>query len=188
MFFTKKIHQYLVYLIMYRICHSFRKNRNPCLCKKINIKNYDCDKNYRITIFFLRPSEFAYSSCNWPGDILENEIRNSHLPTLSSKFLNINLNWTLKYTVFFRNLNCESINYFNNFKGISNTFGRILIGYLGGLKQINRLYLYSFLLTLCGIATIIEPFFTNFIGLFMYSIAFGFFSGRLYANKIFYAG
>jgi len=71
-------------------------------------------------------------------------------------------------------------------KGISNTIGRIVIGYLGGLKKVNRLYLYSLVLTLCGIATIIEPFFTDFIGLLVYSIAFGFFSGECNFLEIFY--
>jgi len=62
--------------------------------------------------------------------------------------------------------------------GISNTFGRIVIGFLGGLQKINRLYLYSTALTICGIATIVEPFFTDFIGLLVYSCLFGFFSGK----------
>ena len=34
------------------------------------------------------------------------------------------------------------------------------------------------MLTICGIATIVEPFFTNFIGLLVYSCLFGFFSGK----------
>ena len=71
-------------------------------------------------------------------------------------------------------------------QGLSNTFGRIIIGYLGGLKKINRLYLYGTVLTICGIATIVEPFFTEFIGLFIYSIIFGFFSGKL--NEYFICG
>ena len=62
--------------------------------------------------------------------------------------------------------------------GISNTFGRIIIGYLGGLRKINRLYLYGTVLTLCGIATTIEPFATGFVGMMAYAITFGVTSGQ----------
>jgi predicted MFS family arabinose efflux permease len=62
--------------------------------------------------------------------------------------------------------------------GISNTVGRLVIGYLGGLKKINRLYLYASVLTICGIATVLEPFATGFVGFLTYSIVFGFTSGN----------
>lgn len=61
--------------------------------------------------------------------------------------------------------------------GISNTIGRVILGLLADMKWMNRLYLYGGVLTLCGIATIIEPFFTSFTGLFIYSAVFGFTSG-----------
>lgn len=61
--------------------------------------------------------------------------------------------------------------------GISNTFGRIVLGSLADLKSVNRLYLYSTVLTIAGLATMIEPFLLNFTGLFIYAIVFGFTSG-----------
>lgn len=64
--------------------------------------------------------------------------------------------------------------------GISNTIGRVILGLLADMKWMNRLYLYGGVLTLCGIATIIEPFFTSFTGLFIYSAVFGFTSGKYY--------
>lgn len=63
--------------------------------------------------------------------------------------------------------------------GISNTIGRVILGFISDMKRINRVYLYATLLTLCGIATAIEPFLTDFYGLFVYSIIFGLTSGTL---------
>lgn len=62
--------------------------------------------------------------------------------------------------------------------GISNMVGRIVLGVVSNLKGMNRLYLYSTVITICGIATVIEPFCTNFVGLLIYSIVFGFTSGN----------
>jgi len=62
--------------------------------------------------------------------------------------------------------------------GISNTVGRVILGLLADLKCMNRLYLYGTVLTVCGLATCIEPFFTSFTGLFIYSVVFGFTSGK----------
>lgn len=45
------------------------------------------------------------------------------------------------------------------------------------MKQVNRLYLYATVLTICGLATCIEPFFTTYEGFLIYSIIFGFTSG-----------
>lgn len=61
--------------------------------------------------------------------------------------------------------------------GISNTVGRVVLGIISDMKGVNRLYLYASVLTLCGIATVFEPFCTNFAGLFIYSVVFGFTSG-----------
>jgi MCP family monocarboxylic acid transporter-like MFS transporter 14 len=61
--------------------------------------------------------------------------------------------------------------------GISNSIGRLILGFLGDLKGMNRIYLYSTVLSICGLATIIEPFCKNFISLFIYSIIFGLSSG-----------
>ena len=62
--------------------------------------------------------------------------------------------------------------------GISNTVGRIVLGLIADMKGVNRLYLYSTVLTICGIATMIEPFFQSFTGFMIYSIVFGFTSGN----------
>ncbi len=64
--------------------------------------------------------------------------------------------------------------------GISNSIGRLILGFLGDLKGMNRIYLYSTVLSICGLATIIEPFCKNFISLFIYSIIFGLSSGMLF--------
>jgi predicted MFS family arabinose efflux permease len=64
--------------------------------------------------------------------------------------------------------------------GISNTVGRIILGVVSNLKNVNRLYLYSTVITICGIATAIEPFCTNFTGLFIYAIVFGITSGNFF--------
>ena len=65
--------------------------------------------------------------------------------------------------------------------GISSTIGKIVIGYLGGLKKVNRIYLFSTILTMCGVATLIEPLAIylpdknfQFNWLLVYSLAFGF--------------
>lgn len=62
--------------------------------------------------------------------------------------------------------------------GVSNTVGRVLLGLLSDMKWVNRLHLYASVITICGISTIIEPFCTNFTGLFIYAIVFGFTSGK----------
>jgi hypothetical protein len=61
--------------------------------------------------------------------------------------------------------------------GISNMIGRIVLGFLSDLKQFNRLYLYSSVITICGIANLIEPFLTTFPYLAIYAGTFGFTSG-----------
>jgi MCP family monocarboxylic acid transporter-like MFS transporter 14 len=61
--------------------------------------------------------------------------------------------------------------------GISNSIGRLILGFLGDLEGMNRIYLYSTVLSICGLATIIEPFCKNFVSLFIYSITFGLSSG-----------
>ncbi|RNA24814.1 monocarboxylate transporter 12 [Brachionus plicatilis] len=61
--------------------------------------------------------------------------------------------------------------------GISNTVGRVVLGIISDVKGVNRLYLYATVLTICGIATSIEPFFTTYAGFLIYSMVFGFTSG-----------
>lgn len=62
--------------------------------------------------------------------------------------------------------------------GISNTIGRVILGIISDIKGVNRLYLYASVLTICGIATAVEPFLVNFTGLLIYTIIFGFTSGN----------
>ena len=61
--------------------------------------------------------------------------------------------------------------------GISNMIGRIVLGFLSDLKQFNRLYLYSSVITICGLANLIEPFLKTFPLLAIYAGTFGFTSG-----------
>ncbi|CAF5015300.1 unnamed protein product, partial [Rotaria sp. Silwood1] len=62
--------------------------------------------------------------------------------------------------------------------GLSNAIGRIIIGYVGDRKKINRLYLYNSTLILAGIATIFAPYCrSNMIPHIIYASIFGFFSG-----------
>jgi predicted MFS family arabinose efflux permease len=70
--------------------------------------------------------------------------------------------------------------------GISSSIGKIVIGYLAGLKKVNKIYLFSAILTICGISTIIEPmaiYFSyknlQFIWSLIYSLTFGIFSGKI---------
>jgi MFS family permease len=61
--------------------------------------------------------------------------------------------------------------------GISNMVGRIFLGIVSNVNGVNRLYLYATVITICGVATTIEPFCTTFTGLLIFSIVFGFTSG-----------
>lgn len=61
--------------------------------------------------------------------------------------------------------------------GLSNTIGRVVLGFVSDLKIVNRLYLYSTVITLCGIATLIEPFLKTFPLMILYGITFGITSG-----------
>jgi MFS transporter, MCT family, solute carrier family 16 (monocarboxylic acid transporters), member 14 len=62
--------------------------------------------------------------------------------------------------------------------GISNTVGRVVLGLISNMKGMNRLYLYSIVITVCGIATMVEPFLKGFMGLLIYASVFGFTSGE----------
>lgn len=79
--------------------------------------------------------------------------------------------------IFYKGIPAETGDYFLATIGISNTVGRVLLGILSDLKKVNRIYLYATLLTLCGLATCIEPFFTSYSGFLIYSIIFGLTSG-----------
>ncbi|KAL1494287.1 hypothetical protein ABEB36_009910 [Hypothenemus hampei] len=58
--------------------------------------------------------------------------------------------------------------------GASNTIGRIVLGYLSDKPWINRLQVYNWCLTLCGIATFVSAFCFAFYSLAIYSAVFGF--------------
>ncbi|WAR15037.1 MOT9-like protein [Mya arenaria] len=61
--------------------------------------------------------------------------------------------------------------------GITNTIARVLFGFLSDRKWINRLFLYSAALVICGCSTVVAPFMSSFGSLVVYSILFGTFSG-----------
>ncbi|CAF3939552.1 unnamed protein product [Rotaria sordida] len=62
--------------------------------------------------------------------------------------------------------------------GLSNAVGRIIIGYLGDRKKINRLFLYNSTLIMAGLATVIAPYCnSNVLTHIIYASIFGFFSG-----------
>lgn len=58
--------------------------------------------------------------------------------------------------------------------GAANTVGRIVLGYISDKPWINRLQVYSWSLTICGIATFVSAFCFSFTTLAMYSSIFGF--------------
>ena len=68
--------------------------------------------------------------------------------------------------------------------GISNTVGRVVLGLLADIKGCNRLYLYSTVLTIAGIATMMNPLCTGYISLTIYAAVFGFMSGKEIVKKI----
>ncbi|KAH0809612.1 hypothetical protein GEV33_013180 [Tenebrio molitor] len=58
--------------------------------------------------------------------------------------------------------------------GIANTFGRIVLGYFSDKPWVNRLMVYNWCLTLCGIATTFSAFCPTFYTLVLYASVFGF--------------
>ncbi|CAG2251861.1 SLC16A14 [Mytilus edulis] len=61
--------------------------------------------------------------------------------------------------------------------GISNTFGRIIFGWIADQKCVNRLLLYSMSLVICGTANVLNPFNDSKVYLMMYSAVYGMFIG-----------
>lgn len=57
--------------------------------------------------------------------------------------------------------------------GIANTIGRIVLGYLSDKPWVNRLHIYNWSLTLCGIATMGCAFCNDFTSLAIYASVFG---------------
>ncbi|KAL3280632.1 hypothetical protein HHI36_003868 [Cryptolaemus montrouzieri] len=57
--------------------------------------------------------------------------------------------------------------------GIANTIGRIVLGYLSDKAWVNRLHVYNWSLTVCGISTMLSAFCTDFTSLCIYASVFG---------------
>lgn len=57
--------------------------------------------------------------------------------------------------------------------GISNTLGRVLLGYLSDKNCINRLWLYNSSLTICGLSTALSSFCVDYKSTAAYSAIFG---------------
>lgn len=62
--------------------------------------------------------------------------------------------------------------------GIANTIGRVILGILSNISWFNRLYLYSTVISICGLATLIQPFIFSKTVLIIYGFVFGFTSGK----------
>jgi len=61
--------------------------------------------------------------------------------------------------------------------GISNTIGRVVFGFIGDLKFVNRLMLYSTVLVICGVCSVLSVLLWTFPLQMCYSFCFGFFIG-----------
>lgn len=61
--------------------------------------------------------------------------------------------------------------------GISNTVSRVVLGYISDLKFVNRLFLYNWALTICGIATCASSWWPSLTGQVIYAAIFGATSG-----------
>ncbi|KAK3604658.1 hypothetical protein CHS0354_007201 [Potamilus streckersoni] len=61
--------------------------------------------------------------------------------------------------------------------GIANTIGRVIFGFLSDLPCVNRLYLYSAAVVICGVASTLIPLCDSFPLLMAYACIFGAFSG-----------
>lgn len=63
--------------------------------------------------------------------------------------------------------------------GAANTIGRIILGYISDKPWVNRLHVYNCCLTICGVATALSAFCTDFWSLAVYASIFGFTIGML---------
>ena len=63
------------------------------------------------------------------------------------------------------------------FLSITSTVGRIFFGKLSEMHHVNRLYLYQFSTMVIGLSTALCPLATNYDGLVIYAVLFGFFDG-----------
>lgn len=62
--------------------------------------------------------------------------------------------------------------------GAANTIGRIILGYISDKPWVNRLHVYNTCLTICGVATALSAFCTDFWSLAIYASIFGFTIGK----------
>lgn len=60
---------------------------------------------------------------------------------------------------------------------IGNTIGRIVLGYLADRSWVNRLHVYNFCLTVCGIGIIMGVWCTTFVHFILCALVFGFTAG-----------
>ena len=75
----------------------------------------------------------------------------------------------------------DHASYLVSILGIVSTVGQIVIGYLGDRPGVSALHLYNVLTSTAGIATILVPIIPTYVGLCVYSGAFGFFISGNYA-------
>ncbi|XP_035742954.1 monocarboxylate transporter 12-B-like isoform X1 [Vespa mandarinia] len=76
-----------------------------------------------------------------------------------------------------RGINKSLASYLLAIIGVANTLGRIILGYISDKPWINRLLVYNICLTVCGIATILSTFCSNFTAFAFYCIIYGFTAG-----------
>uniref|UniRef100_A0A1B6D5R3 Major facilitator superfamily (MFS) profile domain-containing protein n=2 Tax=Clastoptera arizonana TaxID=38151 RepID=A0A1B6D5R3_9HEMI len=58
--------------------------------------------------------------------------------------------------------------------GMANTVSRIILGYLSDKPWVNRLYVYNWCLTICGLSSILSAFCYDFMTFSLYATTFGF--------------
>ncbi|XP_023233486.1 monocarboxylate transporter 12-like isoform X1 [Centruroides sculpturatus] len=95
---------------------------------------------------------------------------------LSNFFTNIGFNVPYVYTKVRANalgITDEHTSILLSVIGISNTVGRVALGYLSDRKWVNRLFLYNASLTICGLATAFSCYCTTYTTLVIYSAIFG---------------
>lgn len=61
--------------------------------------------------------------------------------------------------------------------GIGNCFGRLLFGYLGTLKCVNRFHVYNLTLIVSGLALVVSWFIKNYVLMILYNLVFGIMTG-----------
>jgi len=62
--------------------------------------------------------------------------------------------------------------------GISNTVGRFVFGFIASIKHVNSLMLYSTMIIICGICSVLSVLLTTFPLQMCYALCFGFLSSK----------